>query len=417
LEAKGKSTEGVETFEEFYGLLQSEAVMLQKKYQPQLRDGIKIAVDLVNSVKEDAKDGDVDIRVKIAPNNLDDELNIKHEKEKENEGKGKYVLNKNKIEPASDDQGKLLEGKKLGDAVTVNEETLIYIANEAEFTIIKDNRLLKTALINADGNCNLRQLYLTSKNPLTFLLDVCSVLNLEENNKEITISEDFRTDGEKTVQLLLDELKKIKQIKTGKQHNIPVDDYERIRRALDRLPAFKKKVNVNQQPSIKPALALAYHPQSGKYELGINNSGDPLKGFSVDLNDKLNTKVVNLKNQLKEVISDNNNVDSTDLDEYLSSLLGRQKVGTHAEVKAVNNLLNELDLWVKEEKDGGRNVSYSTGEILVAVIRTSKGNGQEIGYEFIRCPNCTLVLNALEIKPLTDNQDFLKNGVPQIKKK
>jgi hypothetical protein len=44
-------------------------VMLQKKYQPALRDGIKIAVDLINSVKEDAKDGDV--RVKIAPNDTE----------------------------------------------------------------------------------------------------------------------------------------------------------------------------------------------------------------------------------------------------------------------------------------------------------------------------------------------------------
>jgi hypothetical protein len=76
LEAKGKSTEGVETFEEFYGLLQSEAVMLQKKYQPQLRDGIKIAVDLVNSVKEDAKDGDVDVRVNIAPNNTEELVSV-----------------------------------------------------------------------------------------------------------------------------------------------------------------------------------------------------------------------------------------------------------------------------------------------------------------------------------------------------
>ena len=41
---------------------------MQKKYQPQLRKEIKIAVDLVNSVKQDAKDGDVDIRVRIAPN-------------------------------------------------------------------------------------------------------------------------------------------------------------------------------------------------------------------------------------------------------------------------------------------------------------------------------------------------------------
>jgi hypothetical protein len=77
LEAKGKSTEGVETFEEFYGLLQSEAVMLQKKYQPQLRNGIKIAVDLVNSVKEDAKDGDVDVR--IAPNDTVEELRVVYE--------------------------------------------------------------------------------------------------------------------------------------------------------------------------------------------------------------------------------------------------------------------------------------------------------------------------------------------------
>jgi len=76
LEAKGKSTEGVETFEEFYGLLQSEAIMLQKKYQPALRKGIKIAVDLVNSVKQDEKDGDVDVRVRIAPNNLDQKLSF-----------------------------------------------------------------------------------------------------------------------------------------------------------------------------------------------------------------------------------------------------------------------------------------------------------------------------------------------------
>ena len=46
--------------------------MLQKKYQPQLRDGIKIAVDLVNSVKQDKVDGDVDVRVKIAPNDEND---------------------------------------------------------------------------------------------------------------------------------------------------------------------------------------------------------------------------------------------------------------------------------------------------------------------------------------------------------
>lgn len=48
LEAKGKSSEGVETFKAFYELIKQEASKLQQAYQPQLRNGIKIAVDLVN---------------------------------------------------------------------------------------------------------------------------------------------------------------------------------------------------------------------------------------------------------------------------------------------------------------------------------------------------------------------------------
>ena len=66
LEAKGKSTKGVETFEAFYGMLKSEAVALQKEYQPKLRNGINITVDLINQVQKDKKD--VDVKVKIAPN-------------------------------------------------------------------------------------------------------------------------------------------------------------------------------------------------------------------------------------------------------------------------------------------------------------------------------------------------------------
>jgi hypothetical protein len=47
LEAKGQSTEGVETFEAFYELLRAEAGRLQREFQPQLREGINIAVELV----------------------------------------------------------------------------------------------------------------------------------------------------------------------------------------------------------------------------------------------------------------------------------------------------------------------------------------------------------------------------------
>ena len=76
LEAKGKSTEGVETFEEFYGILKTEAAVLQREFQPQLRNGIKITIDLINQVQQDKKDGDVDIKVKIAPNTVENYISI-----------------------------------------------------------------------------------------------------------------------------------------------------------------------------------------------------------------------------------------------------------------------------------------------------------------------------------------------------
>ncbi|MFK7798742.1 MAG: hypothetical protein AB8E82_14930 [Aureispira sp.] len=91
LEAKGKSTEGVETFEEFYGILKAEATVLQREFQPQLRNGIKIAVELINQVQQDKKDGDVDIKVKIAPNTRNDEYSIKYKLPLPPSGKA-YIL-------------------------------------------------------------------------------------------------------------------------------------------------------------------------------------------------------------------------------------------------------------------------------------------------------------------------------------
>ena len=49
---------------------------MRKRYEPQLRKGIKIAIDLVNSVQQDKKDGDVDVKVRIAPNNVELETSI-----------------------------------------------------------------------------------------------------------------------------------------------------------------------------------------------------------------------------------------------------------------------------------------------------------------------------------------------------
>ncbi len=63
--------EETDNFADFYGFLAKKAVELAKAYQPKLRDGIKVAVEMVNSVAKDEQDGDVDIRVRIAPNTID----------------------------------------------------------------------------------------------------------------------------------------------------------------------------------------------------------------------------------------------------------------------------------------------------------------------------------------------------------
>ena len=65
------------SFEEFYNILKIEANQLIKVYQPQLRKGIKLTVDLINDVKKDKQDGDIDIHIKIAPNT--EERNINRE--------------------------------------------------------------------------------------------------------------------------------------------------------------------------------------------------------------------------------------------------------------------------------------------------------------------------------------------------
>lgn len=74
MEAKGKAN--VESFEAFYQALALEAKTLAKTYQPQLRKGIKIDVDLVNRVEQDKKDGDVDVKVRIAPNTFEDQFGV-----------------------------------------------------------------------------------------------------------------------------------------------------------------------------------------------------------------------------------------------------------------------------------------------------------------------------------------------------
>ncbi len=92
LEAKGQSTEGVETFEAFYEMLRVEAAQLQREFQFRycrkkgliLRWSYFVSPSgLVNQVQADKRIAcptkfgrDVDVNIKIAPNNEEDDFAI-----------------------------------------------------------------------------------------------------------------------------------------------------------------------------------------------------------------------------------------------------------------------------------------------------------------------------------------------------
>ena len=75
-EADRAKHEASEAFAEFYARIKTEAAKLQALYQPQLREGIVLNIELINPVQEDEKDGDVDVKVGIRPNAIIESVNI-----------------------------------------------------------------------------------------------------------------------------------------------------------------------------------------------------------------------------------------------------------------------------------------------------------------------------------------------------
>ncbi|GEM_PF-4104904 len=57
-----------ESFEDFYKRKKKEAKQLEDKYQPTLKKGINLDIKF-NPIANDKKDGDIDIKIRIAPNN------------------------------------------------------------------------------------------------------------------------------------------------------------------------------------------------------------------------------------------------------------------------------------------------------------------------------------------------------------
>ncbi|MEM8528695.1 MAG: DUF4157 domain-containing protein, partial [Bacteroidota bacterium] len=64
------SSKKSQSFEEFYRSKKKEAGKLKQQYQPQLKQGIKLDIKF-KPLTQDKPDGDLDIRVRIAPNTID----------------------------------------------------------------------------------------------------------------------------------------------------------------------------------------------------------------------------------------------------------------------------------------------------------------------------------------------------------
>lgn len=69
-------SEELESFEEYHKVIKQEAGTLERQYQPKVRKGINVSIDLVNPVKKDEQDGDIDVRIEIAPNTTLEDLQL-----------------------------------------------------------------------------------------------------------------------------------------------------------------------------------------------------------------------------------------------------------------------------------------------------------------------------------------------------
>lgn len=85
-------TEGEENFEDFYTRISSLVKELAVEYQKQLREGINLTIELLNSIKQDEKDGDVDIEINIIPNETRRSTKIAYGDEDNNKLPEQYTI-------------------------------------------------------------------------------------------------------------------------------------------------------------------------------------------------------------------------------------------------------------------------------------------------------------------------------------
>ena len=72
---KKPSSKKTDSFEEFYREKTEKAKKLEKENQPKLKKGMKLNISF-GSIEKEKKDNDLDIKIKIAPNNYEDDIEL-----------------------------------------------------------------------------------------------------------------------------------------------------------------------------------------------------------------------------------------------------------------------------------------------------------------------------------------------------
>lgn len=167
-----------EDFKDFHKRKQKEGEELEDKYQPQLKKGINLDVKF-KSVQEDEKDGDMDIKIRIAPNTTeknvevggkgkDEKLDEVWKQKKENihpKAEGTVSKSANTIiednEKETDGRKKISSWTGLRNKLkeTKNTDSLIKkpITNKEEYGVYIEGKVGETGreIIKDDGNSNI----------------------------------------------------------------------------------------------------------------------------------------------------------------------------------------------------------------------------------------------------------------------
>jgi len=155
IESKLKSVtaqEG-EDFTTFRARLQAEADKLKMQYQSQLREGINLTIELVNSAKEDEKDGDVDVRVEIKPNDKFKIISINFSD----------TTAENELKKMTDDEGFIERVKEAISNILKNYDTLVAGKDKASKAVFDEIKSKVDKLILEDKTKGYGDITLTLK--------------------------------------------------------------------------------------------------------------------------------------------------------------------------------------------------------------------------------------------------------------